>query len=336
MKKFLFSAAALLFAAIPATAQDQADAPAEAAPPETVIQLPFDIELKRPMTVDVTYTYEKAGASIEARERIRLTALKKAEDHMVFSAVSEGGSLEKAEGLPPYLQGTLEKITADMGGLSYEYKTDLSGFPSELTKAKDVRKFVAKLGKAMEKWAGKFGKEQKLSADQIAQVQGFAKAWVEPFLADDPAELSRLILDGGQLMFFGTGRELYVNYFTLSQSTRYFEPGKAWFEVTEEWEVTELDEEAGRATLYFRQSLSPEKYQAFLGRLRDMLVKQNGADRQKEIDAYVANYEALQLNREGEYVMDLKTGLPLSGHVIEEQVFQGQRELESMRFALAY
>jgi len=298
--------------------------------------LPFEIEFKKPIIIEVTINQSQGPAKFKAKEIYRLTPKKRQDDIVIYEAKTIGSELISLEGVPAFLSELLHNLSEEAKGLTYEYAADETGFPIELTKYKKINSFMKKMGKNMKKWARKFGKSEGLNDQQLAVMNGLVDQSIAPFLSDDPEVLGRLVLEQGQMMFFATGREFYVDYKSESKGTRYFEEGQAYFHTTDTWQLVNYDEEAGEAVVHLEQTLHPEEYQAFLVRYNDMLVEQHGAARQAEIDVAVDKYRQLKLTRSAEYTIDLATGLPSIGTIRSEKVFGGQSEIEETTFSMKY
>ncbi|NVJ96929.1 MAG: hypothetical protein HWE25_02190 [Alphaproteobacteria bacterium] len=329
MKKILL-AALLLFSSGIHSAFAQEEETAE------TIEFPFIVEMKKPITLNTTYTMQNGPAHVSGNETVVLTPLKQKGDQVIYRYKSVDSELVKTDGLPPLFEELVAQIGAAATGVTYEYAADATGYPLELTRSKDIKAMVKKARKSLMKWAKKYAKANKLGKEQEANVLAATEqAFLEEFPEDEEA-LGPKVLEQGQLIFYGTGRSLYLDYYTEFNTTRYFEPGQATFHTIDSWAVVSIDEEKGEAVISLDQNLNDEEYQAFLGRLKTMLMEQHGPAKEAAVDALVEKYRNLKLTRQAEYVLDMKTGLPSSGTIRSEQVFDGNAEIETIEFTMGY
>lgn len=302
-------------------------------------QLPFNLELNRPITVNTHTKQIQGNVSFTFSETMVLEALRTEEGAVIYKAETVAADVDSIEGLPDALSSLaplMEKLAVDAVGMEFEYSADATGYPSQLTEHKQVNRFMKKMGKDLKKWLKKFGREQKLNKQQVALMNQMADQQIAPFLTDDIEELSRMVLEEGQLMFSATGRELYVGYYTEFKGTRYFEPGQAYFYTKDSWLLDTYDEDAGEAIVTWEQTLDPEEFDGFLQRYQAVLLEQNGPERQAAIDAQVEKYRQLQLNRSATFTIDLTTGLPKSGTIVSNQEFSGEAEQQELSFTMEY
>jgi len=328
MKKLLLAATLLLVGGLlPATAQEEEPAS---------VEMPLNIELKKPITMNVTYKMEQSPVSVAARETIELKPLRKEGEQTIYSYKSLESELLDMQGMPPLFSDVLAQVTDAAKGITYEYAADETGYPLDLTETKKIKKLMKTARKSLKKWAKDFAKENGLNSQQQAKVMTLAeKSLLEAFPEEHEA-LATEVLEQAQMIFYGTGRSLYRDYYTEYNTTRHFAPGEITFHTVDSWQVVSYDEEKGEAVLRFDQYLNDDEFKGFLERLKPVLMEQFGPAQEAEIDALVDQYRLLQLNRQGEYVIDLKTGLPMSGTIRSEEVFQGKTKAETIEFTTTY
>ncbi|SDD38783.1 hypothetical protein [Kordiimonas lacus] len=328
MKKLLLAATLLLIGGLlPATAQEEEPAS---------IEMPLSIEMEKPITMDVTYKMEQGPVSLTARETMTLTPLRTEGEQVIYRYKSLDSEFLDLQGMPPLFSNVLVQITDAAQGITYEYAADNTGYPLELTETKNIRKVIKQARKSLQKWAKSFAKENGLNKQQQAQVVAVTEqSLLEAFPEEDEA-LAAAVLEQGQMVFYGTGRSLYLDYYTEFNTTRYFAPGQATFHTIDSWQVVSYDEEKSEAVIRFDQYLNDEEFKGFLERLKPVLMEQNGPAQEAAVDALVEKYRLLQLNRQGEYVIDLVTGLPMSGTIRSEEIFDGNTEVETIEFTTKY
>ncbi len=191
--------------------------------------LPFEIDLKKSIIVESTTTQTQGAFIGVFKDTTRLTPKKRQDDMVIFEAETIEAEMVSVEGVPPFLTELLENVTADAKGLKFQYAADATGYPTKLTKYKKISSFMKKMGRGLKKWAKKFGKSKGLNDQQFAVMNGFIDQSIAPFMSDDPEKLALVVLEQPQMMFFATGRELYVDYYTELKGTRYFKEGQAHF-----------------------------------------------------------------------------------------------------------
>ena len=302
-------------------------------------QLPFNLELNRPITVKVAMKQTQGPVTFTYTETTLLEALRTEENAVIYKAETVAANVDSIEGLPDALSSLaplMEKLATEAVGMEFEYAADATGYPNQLTEHKQINRFMKKMGKGLKKWVKKFGREQDLDKQQIAFMNQLADQEIAPFLTDNIEELSRMVLEEGQLMFSATGREFYVGYYTEFKGTRYFEPGETYFYTTDSWLLDTYDEDAGEAIVTWEQTLDSEEFDGFLQRYHDLLLEQNGPEKQAAIDAQVEKYRQLELNRNATFTIDLTTGLPKSGTIFSSQKFSGEAEQQELSFTMEY
>lgn len=327
MKKFISAALLTLGAAfMPAHAQEE-EQPATYA-------LPYVVEMNKPIRFEITLTNEQGNARMIAKESGELTPQRAEGDTVFYRYTVTDAELVSVEGMPPMLDDVLKKMGEAAKGMAYEYAADDTGYPIQLTEAEQVRSFMGNVVQGFLAWAAEWGANQGFAEPQIQQFQAMMQQGLADYTSSDNEGLSRLVLDQGQQIFYATGRELYVDYLTEFNSSRYFELGEFSFQTVDSWELVSIDEAAGTAQLRFEQTLNDEEFQGFLSRVPPVLQEQGMA--QAQIDAIVAAYKEIVFTRSGDYTMDTKTGLPLTGTIRTETAFGGEREVETVAFTSSY
>ena len=114
---------------------------------------------------------------------------------------------------------------------------------------------------------------------------------------------------------------------------RYFKDSNIYLETKDTWQIDFLDEEKGIAKISWWSKLDPEKHQEFLGRLRTSLEGQYNAH---QIGQIVDIWAKTELDREGGYEIDIKTGLPVSGRVVSKRFFEGKTTEEIIDFTAEF
>ena len=108
---------------------------------------------------------------------------------------------------------------------------------------------------------------------------------------------------------------------------------RCWFEHMPESVIDEIDEEKGIARLSYWSKLDPEKHKAFLGRLEESL---KGDYSKKDLTYILGVWAKMQMDREGWYVLDLESGLPIEGRIASSQAFEGKTSEEVIEFTTTY
>ena len=295
-------------------------------------QLHFNLPFGQPVTIDITYKTETNGALIELKESVELTALRPNGDEVIYRAKTLAAETVSMVGVPERLQETIAEIGRQAVGMSYEYSADTTGYPLEITDTRPINKFMKKARKGLKKWTKKFAKTHKLSKAQRAQVAAIMDQSIGPFMSTDKEALSLLVLESPQLIFYGTGRGLYLDYYTNYRSFRYLEAAETSFNTLDEWTVNSWNVDTGEAEISFSQDLDKDEFEAFLSRLRAALEEQKA----QNIETTIAAFRAIKMTREGSYVMDLKTGLPMSGTIVSKSTAEGKNETETIEFTVSY
>jgi|GEM_PF-1459380 len=329
MKKLLLAALLLLLGGfLPAAAQDEEE--------PVQIQMPFNVEMGKPIKVKLKYTMQQGPASMTAIETVELTPLKAEGDQVIYRAKSVESDLLDLQGMPPLIGDVVMQVAEASKGLTYEYAADGTGYPLELTETKEIKKLMKKARKALKKWAKEFSKANDLDKQQRKQVIALTEQSLLEAFPEEEEALNRTVLESGQLVFYPTGRWLYRDYYTEIKTSRYFEPGEAYFHTIDSWQLVSYDEAKGEAVVQFDQYLNDDEYQGFLGRYKNMLMEQYGESEEDSINELVEKYRQMQMTRKGEYVIDLTSGLPKSGTVRSEQTFDGNTEVETIEFTMGY
>jgi len=326
LKKFIF-VLLIMVVAVPVAAQE-----ITVEDDKRYGQLSYNLPLNHPITINITYKTNEGGAGLEATETVELTALRPDGDTVIYRAKTLAADLISVTGAPDMLKEALVEIGKSSIGMAYEYSADATGYPLEITDTRPVNKFIKKAGKSLKKWVKKFAKKNKLSKAERAQVMAIMDQSLVPFLSKDKEALSRLVLENPQLVFYGTGRGLYLDYYTGFDTARYLEDAEVNFHTVDEWAIDNWDAENGVAELSFTQKLNEEEFKAFLGRLRTALEAENNPN----IETTIAAFRAIKMTREGSYKMDMKTGLPLSGTVTSNTFVNGKDETEIIDFTVKY
>ena len=297
------------------------------------IQLPFAVEMGKPITFNMKYTESMEGASFVVLEEVLITPLRVEGDSVIYKAVSKGASVESMEGLPSGMDELMQELIKQSSGLSYEYSADNTGYPVALVESKDVKAFMKKMVKSMKRWFKKFAKSEKMNKRKKAQLNTVLDQSVAPFLTKDNEKLSRLVLETGELAFAGTGRKLYVDYQTVFDNTRYFEDGEIYMHIQDHWQVDEQSDEAGTISISMTSMLHPEEFPKFIEELKASL---KGEYTDEQIVYIVDVWSKMKLNRSASYIFDAKTGLPLSGTITSEVFFEGKPESQEIKFTSTY
>lgn len=317
----------LLFSALPVAAQEI-----------TIVeekrhgQLHYNLPIGQPVTIEITYKTDTNGVVVELRETAELTALRPDGDNIVYRAKTLSAETVSMVGMPELLQETIAEIGGQAVGMSYEYAADATGYPLEIIDTTPINKFMKKARKSLKKWTKKFGKKHKLSKEQRTQVSAIVDQSLAPFMSTDKGALSQLVLESPQLIFYGTGRGLFLDYYTFYNSSRYLEVAEIDFNTLDEWAVQSWDLDKGIAEISFTQDLEKEEFEAFLGRLRTALEEQKA----QNIETTIAAFRAIKMTREGSYKMDMKTGLPISGTIVSKSFAEGKNETETIEFTVSY
>lgn len=308
---------------------------AQEAEPES-IQLPFDIEMGKTLTLNTTLTQEEGGARLVATETAELTPLKVDGDKVLYRYKTTGADLVSAEGMPPFMLPLLEKMAAESKGLSFEYAADATGYPDTLTKYKRITKFMQGVGQDLVEWAKKYAVSEGLTGQQATILAGAIQQSIAPYMTEDVDSLSRLVLEEGQIIFSATARTMYPGYYSQSKGTRFFLPGNAYFYTDDNWALESYDEDAGQAVITWDSTLHPQEYEAFLTRYHANLTEENGPEMAEAIETEINKYRNLKLTRTGRYTIDLSNGLPGEGSVRSETIWEGNTEVETIDFTLNY
>jgi len=295
-------------------------------------QLHYNLPIGQPVTIDITYKTDTNGVVVELRETAEITALRPDGDNIIYRAKTLAAETVSMAGMPELLQETIAEISGQAVGRSYEYAADATGYPTAITDTTPINKFMKKARKSLKKWAKKFGKKRKLTKPQRTQVMAIVDQSLAPFMSTDKEALSQLVLESPQLIFYGTGRGLYLDYYTFYNSARYLDAAEVGFNTLDEWAVEVWDVEKNIAEISFTQDLDKAEFDAFLGRLRAALGEQNVPN----VEASMAAYQGIKMTRKGSYVMDMKSGLPVSGTVTSYSFFNGKSETETIEFTLTY
>lgn len=314
--------------AVPAAMQEE-ERPVE-------VSLPFTVEMQRPIKLEMSFKAEQGEARYSVRETAKLTPLKQRDDGVIYRYESQEMEVVNMAGFPPLLDKVLLQIAEASKGIRYEYLADATGYPVELTETRQIKSLMKKASRSMKKWTKDFAKAEGLDKTQRSRLMAFLEQSLEEAFPDEGEALNRTVLETGQLIFYGTGRSLYRDYYTEFESTRYFEPGRTAFHTIDSWEVVSFDEERREAVIKFIQQLNDEKYKGFMERLKPALMKELGPEQEAGVDALVAKYRLLQLNRQAEYIIDLSTGLPRKGVIRSEQTFDGTTNVETIEFTMGY
>ena len=309
---------------------------AEAEPSEETVTIAFNVPLKKKITLRSTTISENSTTRFEATETTVLTPIKKNKEGYIYKAKTTAAKLVSTKGIPPLLLATLERLGQEAVGMSFEYQTDGTGYPTALTKHKKVTRFMKKLTKKMRKWVKATAKKKNLNAEQANRLIAVVDQATQEFTNADTEALSRLVLEDGQLLFLPTGRRLFVNYDTSYDSSRYFAPVQAYFHTDDIWSLDSYDETTSKAEISFTQTLDTEEYAGFMERYRTLLIDKHGEGKLAAIEKELARYATLSLTRSGYYVVDLKTGFPLSGTITSKQTFNGKEEVDTFSFTAEF
>lgn len=300
-------------------------------------RMPSAIVAGKPIIVDSSLVNTQGAFKMEATESILLSPLGSSGDLVTFEAKTIAAELVAVEGVPPFLGAVLETLSERAVGLSFEYGADTDGLPLQLTEYSQIGPFMAEMGQGVRDWSVQFGEQQGLNEQQMAMLGGFIDQSMQPFLSDDPEVLGRLVLETPQLMFAAAGRELFeVGYYSEGSGARYMDEVQGFLVMADKWELESYDADAGEAIINFEQTLDPAEHEAFIGRLTNVLMQQYGEAQAAAIEAEMDHYRALQLTRDGRYVIDLSTGLVKTGNIRSEKTFKGSTEVEDVAFGMRY
>lgn len=300
---------------------------------DKTVQLPYNVELNRPISFSVNFKEEEEDVSIAASERFFLTAIKKSGETVIYSSVSGGAKVDEMKGLPPRLDSIITALIEQSSGLSFKYSADNSGYPLELVESEDVQKFLSKVAQGMNGWLVDFMEPLDLNSQQKKQMQAILDQGMAPLLTTDNEELSRQILQQLEIIFAVTGRNLYVDYQTVYESTRFFEDGETYLPTEELWQVDEQNKATGKISISMSSSLHPDGFAAFLERLKTNLVDSYS---EEDIKAIMDIWSKMELNREARYEVDMTSGLPVSGIVYSEVTFDGKTKSQTVEFTSTY
>lgn len=300
---------------------------------DKVVQLPYSVELNRPIIFSMKYKEVEEGVSIAVSEDFFLTPIKEAGETVIYSVVSRGAQVDNMKGLPPGLDTLIEELIEQASGLSYEYAADNTGYPLELVESREVKSFMKKMAKGMKKWLDRFVKSKNMNKQQKDQMKVVLDQGMAPLLTNDNEELSRMILEELELVFAVTGRNLYVDFQTVYDSSRYFDDGELYMDTQDNWQVDDHDEKAGKISISMTQALHPEEFPAFLERLQAGLVDDYS---KADVKAIVDIWANMELYREASYVVDMRSGLPISGKIYSETTFEGKTKSQTIEFTSTY
>lgn len=300
---------------------------------EEQIQLPYNVALNKPIVFSMQYVEAEEGVSIAASEDFFLTAVKNSGDTTIYNVESGGAKVDSMKGMPAGLDTLITQLVEQSSGLSYAYSADKTGFPIELVESKDVRAFMKKVAKGMDKWLDSFAKSENMNKQQKDQMQAILDEGMAPLLTRDNDELSRLVLENMDLIFAVTGRNLYVDYLTVFDGTRYFEDGELYMETQDEWQIDKQNKKDKTISISMTSALHPEEFPAFLARLEKGLASEYSKEDTKAI---LDVWSGLKLKREARYVVDMKSGLPISGKIYSETVFEGKTQSKTLEFSSAF
>lgn len=298
-----------------------------------VIQLPFNLETNKPFTIEHRLVRSKERATTVTKETNKITLKQNTGSTTIFEVENMGGGLERVEGVPRFLEPILLQLTKRTAGLTYEYAADGTGTPMRINTPGAVRRFMQTMQTGLQGWSKDFAQTAELSERERGVMDRVSEQTIAPYLSEEDDRLSRFLLGPFQMMFYPTGRQLYLDYVTEVPSARYFEPGQTFFHTTDSWKLESYDLNEGLITVSFSQKLNAEKFELFLTRYGNTLRAQYGEDMNQEVNSELEKYRQLALNRAGRYVIDLGTGLPVSGEVISEQIFFDNLEIEEIYFS---
>lgn len=321
----LFFILLLVSAATGVSAQDAA-----------VIQLPFDIELNKPITVKHRLILSKDRTTSVTEETNILIPLSVDENELTFSVETQDGDLVRSEGVPRFIEPVMLELSKRKKGLKYQYSADTTGTPSHLKNPDAVQAFMKGMQNELMSWCHRFIADNNLSDREHSVLNRVADNTLSRYLTKDLGQLNRLVLGPTTVMFFPTGRQLYLDYVTEVKSVRYFEPGKTYFHMADKWVVDGYDLKKGLVKVSFKQALDPQEFQKFLTRMEKSLTERYGEELREEIETELDKFRKLSLNRTGRYTIDLGSGLPIKGEVVSEQIFFDKLEIEELYFTMSY
>lgn len=297
------------------------------------IQLPFAVEMAKPIKFSIKYTEKIGEVSFVVSEETLITPLRADGEAVIYKAESKSAAVESSQGLPPGLDALMQELIKLSSGLTYEYSADHTGYPDALIESEEIKKFMKEMVNSLNGWYDEFAKAEGMSEQEKAQFQEVLDQSTAPFLTEDNEALSRLVLDEGMLIFAGTGRELYLGHQTIFVNTRFFEAGEIYMYVQDLWQVDEQDEEAGTVSISMSSSLHPEEFPKFIEELKAGL---QGEYSDVETTYIVGVWNKMKLDRSASYVIDMKTGLPISGQITSEVFFEGESESQVIEFSSTY
>ena len=300
---------------------------------EDSIVIPVNVEAGKSLHLSVHYIETDGTVKVEATEEVGIILLRQENDKYIYETVSKGITINKMEGLPPGFDELMSELITNASGLSFQYAADNTAYPTELIETKNIRKFMKKMHKGMKKWSKKFAKAEKLDKQKKKQMQVFLDQAMAPLLTKDSEELSRLILEEGQLIFNVTGRQLYLDHYSDSVSSRYYDKANAYFVTQESWFINEYFVDDGTAKISMTSVLHPEEYDAFLGRLKPIFEKKYN---KAQVERLMGIWSKFVMNREATYNVDLKSGLPTSGTITSETTLDGKVKSKIINFTMIY
>ncbi len=300
--------------------------------PETY-QLPYAVEVGKPIIFDMVYSSNEEGVKFTANGKTRLVLKKTKGDAFIYRAEGLSSEVTEMSGVPEGLSAIVRQFVETSGKLSYSYAADSTGYPLELYEDKQVRKLVKGMKKSLAKWVKKFAKENDISKTKRKEFSAIVNTMLEEAFPKDGTKLSNMILETPQMIFAPTGRELFMEFQAEMAGTRYFKDSNIFLETKDIWQIDSLDEEKGLAKLSWWSKLDPEKHQEFLGRLKNSLQGQYSA---QQIEQIVDIWAKMELDREGGYEVDMKTGIPISGRVVSKRFFEGKKTEEIIDFTAEF
>jgi len=300
---------------------------------EETVQLPYRVEMLKPIIFSVKYLEQEAGVSIGISEDFFLTPLRSSKESVIYSVESAGARIDHMKGLPPSLEPVLKKLIEQASGLSYEYAADGTGYPLKVVASKEINTFMKKMASTLDDWLDKFAESKNIDSQLKSQMQSVLDEGMAPLLTKDDEELSRLILNELELIFAVTGRNLYIDYGTVYDNTRYFDDGELYMHTQDEWLVENQDKKGKNISISMSSTLHPEKHPEFVESLRENL---KGEYSKEDVNAIVDIWANMELSRQSSYEVDMTTGLPTSGQITSKTVFNGEQKLQKLEFTSSY
>ena len=295
---------------------------------ETIV-FPYSIEIGKPIIFNTTYKSTEKGISVSASETSELT-LQSAKDNVyIYTDKVLEAKVDETNGLPPGLKEVMIKTIEKMSSLSITYEADATGYPSQLLDGSDLRKAISEMGSDLNLWLLNSESLKDKTDQEKQKIATIVEGIFKKTFPDDDGALSNRILSQGQLIFAATGRELYLGYQSVMDSSRYYDDGDIILETTDTWQIDEINKEKNIAEVSWWSKLNPEKHEEFLVRLKEGL---KGKYKKNQVEHYVNEWRKLKFDLEGYYEINLTTGLPVYGYITTTTEMEGSTKKDVYKF----